>query len=285
MDTRRDLILLQIPVAEVSALKIADDRDVQVGDAVYAIGNPLGLRGTFSNGLVSGKRIEDGVTYLQITAPISEGSSGGPVLSDRGEVIGVATAFYADGQNLNMAIPARHASGMLALATSPTRFELVAGEIKTEEQQLVEARANESREMLEALPRETRASLQELGEYEQQTALRVLALGAYMAGEGWTYLDGLTDAGMLGSGDLDGMYVTLDRGSYLIAALCDDDCIDINIAVLDSAEELIAMDTEVDPEAMVALEVPYRQRYAVVVDMVDCAADDCVFSTVVFRED
>ncbi|NGP53588.1 trypsin-like peptidase domain-containing protein [Thioalkalivibrio sp. XN8] len=284
-DTRRDLILLQIPVAEVTALTIADERGVQVGDAVYAIGNPLGLRGTFSDGLVSAKRVEDGVTYLQITAPISEGSSGGPVMNERGEVIGVATAFYEDGQNLNMAIPARHARGMLQLAPSPTPFETVASELKTDEQKLIESRADESRELMDVLPRETLASLQDLDEYGQQVAVRALVITAVAADEGWTYLDQFGSAGALEPDEMEGGYVSLGPGHYMAVGVCDDDCIDLDLIVMDSAEELVGVDAEVNPEAFVQFDVGYRQQYWVGVNMYECAAPDCLYTILMFRKD
>lgn len=284
-DARRDLILLQIPVAETPALTIADERDIQVGDAVYAIGNPLGLRGTFSDGLVSAKRVEDGVTYLQITAPISEGSSGGPVMNERGEVIGVATAFYEDGQNLNMAIPARHAKGMLQLASSPTPFETVAGELRTDEQRLVESRADESRELMDVLPRETLATLQELGEYEQQVAVRALAITAVAADEGWTYLDQLGSEGALEPDEMEGGYLSLGPGRYMAVGVCDDDCIDLDLIVMDSAEELVGVDAENNPEAFVQFDVGYRRQYWVGVNMYECAAIDCVYTILMFRKD
>jgi len=79
-----------------------------VGVRVYAIGNPLGYSNTLSEGLVSGLR-KGRVTrgepnYVQTTAPISHGSSGGPLLSDAGEVVGVTTAMRVDGQNMNFAV-------------------------------------------------------------------------------------------------------------------------------------------------------------------------------------
>ena len=77
----------------------------KVGSKVYAIGNPRGLEGTISDGILSGKRNNDGIEYLQITAPINPGNSGGPVLNERGDVIGVATFTYKNSQNLNFAMP------------------------------------------------------------------------------------------------------------------------------------------------------------------------------------
>lgn len=79
-----------------------------VGAEVYAIGNPKGLMNSLSNGLVSGHREDDvDVPFIQTTAAISPGSSGGPLLSKDGRVVGVTTAIILGGQNLNLAIPVK----------------------------------------------------------------------------------------------------------------------------------------------------------------------------------
>jgi hypothetical protein len=85
-----------------------------IGSEVYAIGNPEGLEGTFSEGIVSGVRNFEDDAILQVTAPISSGSSGGPVLNSRGKVIGIATATFAKGQNLNFAVPAKYVMNLTA---------------------------------------------------------------------------------------------------------------------------------------------------------------------------
>lgn len=85
-----------------------------VGDEVYAVGNPRGLEGTFSAGIISGIRTAEDARILQITAPVSPGSSGGPVLTIKGTVIGVAVAFLKGGQNLNFAIPVSDVKNLLA---------------------------------------------------------------------------------------------------------------------------------------------------------------------------
>lgn len=104
-DYDNDLVLLKTQVKDGKPLIIADDSTVSIGDDVYVIGNPQGLEGTFSRGMVSGKRDVNNRKILQITAPISQGSSGGPVLSEKGEIIGIAVSYVAEGQNLNFAIP------------------------------------------------------------------------------------------------------------------------------------------------------------------------------------
>lgn len=78
-----------------------------IGERIVAIGNPLGLEATVSEGIVSGIRALDGLDLYQITSPISPGSSGGPVLNRHGRVIGVATATLTGGQNLNFAVPSK----------------------------------------------------------------------------------------------------------------------------------------------------------------------------------
>lgn len=86
---------------------LAKPNDLKIGETVYVLSNPEGLAGTISQGIISsGVRRINNMDLLQITAPISEGSSGGAVLNSRGEVIGLATASLQSGQNLNFAVPA-----------------------------------------------------------------------------------------------------------------------------------------------------------------------------------
>lgn len=74
------------------------------GQKVVAIGSPLGLFNSVSDGIISGFRVIEGVDMIQFTAPISNGSSGGAVLNMYGEVIGISTAGFNDGQNINLAV-------------------------------------------------------------------------------------------------------------------------------------------------------------------------------------
>lgn len=74
------------------------------GQKVVAIGSPLGLFNSVSDGIISGFRVIDGVDMIQFTAPISRGSSGGAVLNMYGEVIGMSTAGIDSGQNINLAM-------------------------------------------------------------------------------------------------------------------------------------------------------------------------------------
>lgn len=114
VDKALDLAILRIRTGGEKPLALGESRTAAVGEHVVAIGNPLGLGDTVSDGLLSGMReFDDGVRVLQISAPISPGSSGGPVLNDRGQVIGIATFVVNRGQNLNFAVPIDAAKGLL----------------------------------------------------------------------------------------------------------------------------------------------------------------------------
>ncbi len=121
MDLDNDLVVLKIPsMSATRPLILGNSNDVQVGDTVYAIGNPKGLEATFSTGVISAVRELRTGKVLQITAPISSGSSGGPVLNQKGDVIGVAFATFQGGQNLNFAIPSNYLQ-VLLMGTTPLR--------------------------------------------------------------------------------------------------------------------------------------------------------------------
>jgi hypothetical protein len=113
VDPVRDLVVLRISAASSPVLSLGSSDAVQVGESVYAVGNPQGLEGTFSQGIVSSIRDVGADKILQITAPISPGSSGGPVLNGKGEVIGVSVATFKGGQNLNFAIPSNYLQTLL----------------------------------------------------------------------------------------------------------------------------------------------------------------------------
>lgn len=103
LDSYYDLVLLQVPGVDAPAVKLSGQNS-GVGDKIYAIGSPMGLKGTLSDGLVSGIRAFEGDSIIQITAPISPGSSGGPIVNGQGELVGVAVAALSEGQNINFAI-------------------------------------------------------------------------------------------------------------------------------------------------------------------------------------
>lgn len=99
-----DLAIIRIE-RELKPLKLYDGKKELVrGQKVVAIGSPLGLFNSVSDGIISGFRRINEVDMIQFTAPISHGSSGGAVLDMYGEVIGISTAGFDDGQNINLAV-------------------------------------------------------------------------------------------------------------------------------------------------------------------------------------
>lgn len=125
-DRERDLAVLQAEPGDYPALPLGDSAKVRPGDEVFVIGSPLGLSGTISSGIVSALRDEgigdiDAVGPkpqlagwgIQITAAISPGSSGSPVMTKEGEVIGIAVGARTDGQALNFAVPSAAAKSLL----------------------------------------------------------------------------------------------------------------------------------------------------------------------------
>lgn len=115
-DEKADVALLRVRTRG-RALALTD-RLPEVGDPVFVIGHPRGIENTLSTGIVSS--VPRGATRydFQITAPISHGNSGGPVLDDRGRVLGLATAYLDGGQNLNFAQSAVRIGRLLASARS-----------------------------------------------------------------------------------------------------------------------------------------------------------------------
>lgn len=105
-DAIRDIALLRITTpVNITPLTMGNSDQITVGERVVAIGNPKGFSNTVSDGLVSAVRDTDGIKQIQISVPISPGSSGGALINMRGEVIGITTSSYDQAQNLNFAIP------------------------------------------------------------------------------------------------------------------------------------------------------------------------------------
>ncbi len=105
-DPDRDVALMKISRKVLRPVVLGESAGLKLGEQVVAIGSPVGLTNTVSDGIISSlNRSVDGFNYIQTTAPISVGSSGGALFNMRGEVIGITTAMYAGGQNLNLAIP------------------------------------------------------------------------------------------------------------------------------------------------------------------------------------
>ena len=105
-DLAADVVLLEVPGIDAKPLRLELVATPAPGDPVIALGAPRGLSETVTAGIVSALRTEGDQQFLQHTAPISPGSSGGPILNDRGRVVGVTRFLFKDSQNLNFASPA-----------------------------------------------------------------------------------------------------------------------------------------------------------------------------------
>jgi S1-C subfamily serine protease len=97
-------------------------RPIRIGERVYAIGNPRGFEQSISEGIVSGDREEDGTSWIQHSAPISPGSSGGALISSQGELLGINSRTRIESQNLNFAVPAATLARALSGARSLRGF-------------------------------------------------------------------------------------------------------------------------------------------------------------------
>ena len=128
-----DLAILKVSASGIKPLPLVANSDrVKIGAQVYVAGNPKGLEGTFSDGIISSKRGGYANQRLQMTAPISPGSSGGPVLNTRGEVIGVSFMTIEGGQNLNFAIPSNYIKTLLSLSNRVRPLSRVSSTVSAE---------------------------------------------------------------------------------------------------------------------------------------------------------
>jgi hypothetical protein len=110
-----DLALVRVEAKGLPVLPLGDSSALRPGDPIVAIGNPMGLEDTISNGLVSAfRKVSDTFEVLQVSAPIAPGSSGGPLFNDHGEVVAIATLVSRMDQNLAFGVPVRYLAPLIA---------------------------------------------------------------------------------------------------------------------------------------------------------------------------
>lgn len=122
VDRTHDLALLRVDARGLPTAPVSQDDVVVVGTHATAIGSPLGLSYTLTDGLISAAREVEGTSFLQIETAIAPGSSGGPLFDPRGRVIGVTTAT-ARAASMNFALPPRYVRALLARPRSPRTLE------------------------------------------------------------------------------------------------------------------------------------------------------------------
>ena len=126
---KADIALLRIDGKNLTFLALGDSQKAEVGQSVAVIGSPLGLEGTISQGIISAKReLVSREKWLQITAPISAGSSGSPVIDATGHVLGVATMLLRESQALNFAVPVE-VPGQLLRGLEPDSVPIAFGSL------------------------------------------------------------------------------------------------------------------------------------------------------------
>ena len=113
-DEKNDLAILKVTGFEGEPLPLGDSDTVKTDETVYVAGNPKGLEGTLSKDTVSNLHEGEAKKRFQMTALISPGNSGGPVLNGNGDVIGISLITLEDGQNLNFTIPSNYLKELIA---------------------------------------------------------------------------------------------------------------------------------------------------------------------------
>jgi len=124
LDTKNDLAILESRTPVEARPLLFGPAEPGIGTPILALGNPQGLERTVTEGLISGVRTLAGRRLLQISASISPGSSGGPVVTSDGLVVGVVVGFLENGQNLNFAIPSELVQQLLSSSPVGTEFDI-----------------------------------------------------------------------------------------------------------------------------------------------------------------
>lgn len=161
-------ILLTDKPTGLIPLTAGDSNAIQKGEKVLAIGSPLGIKNTISDGVLSGRIMDGNMDILQFTAAISSGSSGGALFNDQGEVIGVTFASFEEGQNLNLAIPINFVKDIYNVNAKGTKFPALQNEqTGTDSKQEIEVyvpahKYANAKEAVQAYPDAIEVSVEEL---------------------------------------------------------------------------------------------------------------------------
>jgi hypothetical protein len=274
-DPERDIAILRIDMEGSPAVRLGADEALQVGDTVYVMGNPLGLDRTFSNGLVSARRHIEDSDVIQITAPISPGSSGGPVMNDRGQVVGIATWYVESGQNLNMAVPISYVRPLLEAEHTPAPFAgnaidpvVLSAEPSARSWRRRAARINARR-----------------GDQWTQQVLEQLAAIEEAAADKQLVRSHEPVTGELRDGQSSIIRITLEQGhSYYVAGVCDKDCDDLDLFLYGAGSQLLAEDKERTDFPVVAHEPEATGELQLRVRMYSCHVEPCAFGVAVFEQ-
>ncbi|MCC6726534.1 MAG: trypsin-like peptidase domain-containing protein [Saprospiraceae bacterium] len=116
-DPKHDLAFLAVPLCPDAPLAVlGNERDAAVGDVIVAIGHPFGLKYSATQGIVSGREtLQADLPYIQHDAALNPGNSGGPLVNDEGEVVGVNTFIISEGESMGYSLPVRFLTESLNL--------------------------------------------------------------------------------------------------------------------------------------------------------------------------
>ncbi len=275
-DVARDLALLQVAASNVLPLPLASGAAPAIGAPVYAMGNPLGQVGTFSSGLVSAQRLVDGVPLLQITAPISPGSSGGPVLNNRGEVIGVATLYMRGGQNLNYAVPSGELRQLLQAGGHPEPFSY---------QSVAAIAATAGHSAAAWLDQKRTSNAQGSAPTPPDAVVRwqFLRVDSAIHAQGYEAIGGIAQ-GALAAGESESRNVeTVPGTEYAIVGFCDADCKSFKLGLHTSSGALVTVDSTDDRPSLVFLAYS-GVNYVLTATMLDCQSEKCGYGLRMYRK-
>ena len=268
-DGRRDLALLKVRTADARPLTLAADEEPAVGERVFVIGNPHGQTGTFTDGLVSAVRQAAGVTFVQISAPVAPGSSGGPVVNDRGEVIGVATLRLQRAGVLNFAIPVRYLRRLVDSAAKPAPY---------------------SRTLLPLVRRPDipATGLGEEGHYPADETRDVIRRQLDRSDSLLTAHGGAPHGEMiLGSiapEDTSQRRVRLEGGKeYVVAGYCDEHCTLLSLSITAPSGRVLDADLEADDRPKLRFTPLLSGEFTLRVTMTGCDTKACRFGARIYQ--
>jgi serine protease Do len=279
-DPGHDVAILKLSAEGHPWLPLREAPEAEVGQRIYTMGHPLGQTATFSDGLVSALRTVQDVDLIQITAPISAGSSGGPVMNEAGEVIGVATMMLRGGQNLNFAVPVRYVRPLLEQGTAPRPF--AANLLPRERRGIALLGAPPAGRA--PRPSAPAASGTHTAEAAEEIVVRQIArLEAALAAEGVARRSHPIETGALRNGQTDTISIELRSGTpYAMVGVCDMDCTDVDLQLFAPDGTLLDEDVRVSDIPSVRFTPPVEGSYQLRVTMSGCTSDPCRYGVASF---
>jgi hypothetical protein len=274
-----DIALLKLPAHGLHALPLGDCTAAQVGQRVYTMGHPLGQTATFSDGLVSALRTVEDVSVIQITAPISVGSSGGPVMNPAGEVIGIATMMLRGGQNLNFAVPVQYVLPLLAAETDPRAFSRsLLPRVRSGIAALGRPSQPDRRPRAAGPPASARIP-EPRDEWEQQVLRQIAEIDSALTAEGVAERSNTVETGALSDGESDLLSIELRAGvPYAVIGVCDADCFDVDLRLFTPDGTLLERDVRLTDVPFVMFQPSTSGTYRLEITMSGCAVSPCRYA-------